>query len=181
MIAAVLILVLVPPSLFEPCYSPPHCLLFIPFRQTAVQLALLKKNQARRGWLRPLTCHRKGNEEEKWPQLSLFWRRPTHALPFAQALLQAPAVLGRPAVLRSWSSRRKEEAGNPQCQTANALFYFILGNASCVLFCLFSFIFCFKSRRESPDPSEKAQTFAFLSFSHICHDLDLPAVLKQWF
>jgi len=155
-----------PTSLFSwslPCASPlpsRH-----PFGRTAVQLTSVK-----RSWARLPTCHIKGGEDETWPQLSLFWKQPARALPFARALPQAPALLGRPAASRGWSLRRKEEPGNPQCERANALFYFNLGNASYVFFFSFPSLFFIQSRRESPHPIKKTETSAFLS--------DIPAVLK---
>lgn len=102
---------------------------------------------------------------------------PTRDLPFAQVLPQAPAVPGKPAVLRGWSSWRKEDLGNPQCERANVLFCFNLGNASYVVF-YFPFFFSCRAEEKLQIQVKKPQTFAFLSFSHICHGLDLPAVLK---
>lgn len=141
MIVAVLILLVVPPNLlcfFGFCCTPPHCLLFTPFRQTAVQ-----------NWSRLPTCCMKGSEEEMWLRSSLFRGVPTRALPFAQAVPLAPAVLGRTAVSRDQSSQRKEEPGNPQCEKANTLYYFSLRNASYVLCFFFFFIFYLEQRRIS--------------------------------
>lgn len=169
-----------PPWFFRLCCSPTHCLLFIPFRQTAVQLALAKKNQARQDWARLLTCHKKGGEEEMWPQPSLILET-AHSCP---ALCPGPAT-GSSCAGATGSAEGlalMEEGRAWKSPAQKQTHYFVsTWETQAMWFCfffLFLLYFLFRAEETLQIQVKKTQTFAFLSFSHICHDLDIPAVLK---